>query len=197
MRTQLEWKVESQIPSAGPSSFTTRSRISPAALFVKVTARIASGAMPHTPISQATRLVSTRVFPLPAPASTSKGPSVAWTASRCSGFRPSRSASASTSWAPGGRSGDRRTVATPRCAARVLSLGAARSLEEERARPGGAAVGLADAHEEPGAARELRQRALDGEAALALAGVAARDAFAGHELDPPDRSGRPAPHLPR
>ena len=34
------------------------------------------------------RVVSTRVLPVPAPASTSTGPSVVSTASRCSGFRP-------------------------------------------------------------------------------------------------------------
>src|SRR5262245_50328398 len=36
------------------------------------------------------RWVRTRVLPLPAPASTSSGPSVDSTARRCSGFRPSR-----------------------------------------------------------------------------------------------------------
>jgi hypothetical protein len=38
----------------------------------------------------ASRVVSTRVLPVPAPARTSTGPSVVSTASRCSGFRPSR-----------------------------------------------------------------------------------------------------------
>ena len=38
----------------------------------------------------AMRVVSTRVLPVPAPASTSTGPSVVSTASRCSGFRPLR-----------------------------------------------------------------------------------------------------------
>src|SRR5512145_2507367 len=198
MRTQVEWKVESQTPSAsGPSSFATRSRISPAALFVKVTARIASGAMPHTPISQATRLVSTRVFPLPAPASTRSGPSVAWTASRCSGFRPSRSASASTSWAPGGRSGDRRTLAAPRRPARARPAHGRSSFEEDRARPGGAVVALEDAHVEPVAARELRQRALHGETAFALAEMAADHTLARDELDGLDRAGRGDLHAER
>ena len=50
IRTQTEWNVESQMPVASaPSSFSTRSRISPAALFVNVTARMPSGAMPHAP----------------------------------------------------------------------------------------------------------------------------------------------------
>jgi hypothetical protein len=49
-RTQTEWKVESHTARASvPRTFSTRSRISPAALFVKVTARIPSGAMPQTP----------------------------------------------------------------------------------------------------------------------------------------------------
>ena len=38
----------------------------------------------------AMRVVSTRVLPVPAPASTSTGPSSVSTASRCSGLRPSR-----------------------------------------------------------------------------------------------------------
>jgi hypothetical protein len=51
MRTQVEWKVESHTPCAtGPSSFSTRSRISPAALLVKVTARMLSGGIPQIPI---------------------------------------------------------------------------------------------------------------------------------------------------
>ena len=51
-----------------------RSRISPAALFVNVTARIWRGSTPSTSIRRAMRVVSTRVFPEPAPASTSIGP---------------------------------------------------------------------------------------------------------------------------
>ena len=66
-----------------------RSRISPAALFVKVIARIACGSTPASPIRRATRCVRTRVLPLPAPASTSSGPSPWRTASRCGGLRPS------------------------------------------------------------------------------------------------------------
>ena len=65
-----------------------RSRISPAALLVKVIARMASGATPPSPIRRATRWVSTRVLPLPAPASTSSGPSPWRTASRCGGLSP-------------------------------------------------------------------------------------------------------------
>ena len=64
----------------------TRSRISRAALLVKVTARICDG-WADCPVAMrwAMRVVSTRVLPVPAPASTSTGPSVASTAARCSG----------------------------------------------------------------------------------------------------------------
>jgi len=51
MRTQAEWKVETKTPPAsGPRIFCTRSRISPAALLVKVTARMLSGGIPQVPI---------------------------------------------------------------------------------------------------------------------------------------------------
>jgi hypothetical protein len=46
---------------------STRSPISLAALLVKVTARMESGATPFSRISQAMRLVMTRVLPEPAP----------------------------------------------------------------------------------------------------------------------------------
>ena len=70
-----------------PSSFSTRARISAAALLVKVTARIPCGETPSAWISQAMRWISTRVLPLPAPASTSVGASGAVTAARCASFR--------------------------------------------------------------------------------------------------------------
>ncbi len=41
------------------------------------------------------RVVITRVLPVPAPASTSSGPSVVSTASRCAGFRPATMAAVS------------------------------------------------------------------------------------------------------
>src|SRR5688572_24852513 len=63
-----------------------RSRISPAALFVNVTARTADGGTPRDK-RYAMRAVITRVLPVPAPASTSSGPSVVVTASRWAGFR--------------------------------------------------------------------------------------------------------------
>ena len=58
-----------------------------AALLVKVTARMPCGEAPSAWITQAMRCVSTRVLPLPAPASTSTGPSGAVTAARCASFR--------------------------------------------------------------------------------------------------------------
>jgi hypothetical protein len=67
-----------------------RSFISRAALLVKVTARICEGKAFPVARMWAMRVVSTRVLPVPAPASTRTGPSVVSTASRCSGFRPFR-----------------------------------------------------------------------------------------------------------
>ena len=67
-----------------------RSRISRAALLVKVTASSSHGRARLVLRMWARRVVSTRVLPVPAPASTSTGPSTASTAARCSGFRPDR-----------------------------------------------------------------------------------------------------------
>ena len=60
-------------------SFSTRSRISPAALLVKVTARMASDG---TPVAMrcAMRCVMVLVFPAPAPATIIRGPVVCKTA---------------------------------------------------------------------------------------------------------------------
>ncbi len=69
---------------------STRPRISAAALLVKVTARIDQGEAFSTASSQAMRRVSTRVLPLPAPASTRKGPGGAVTAARWGSLRSSR-----------------------------------------------------------------------------------------------------------
>ena len=87
-----EWKVPSQgIPSiAPPESAPTRSRISRAALLVKVTARIWLGHALRVAMRCARRAVSAAVLPVPAPARTSTGPSVVSTASRCGAFRPCR-----------------------------------------------------------------------------------------------------------
>ena len=49
MRTQVEWKVLTQMLSApNPTMSSTRSRISPAALLVKVMARIFQGFTPFS-----------------------------------------------------------------------------------------------------------------------------------------------------
>src|SRR3989442_463231 len=99
-RTHAEWKVGisgAGIPR-GATSSPTRRAISPAALLVNVTARTFFGCTPRTPRSQAIRCAMTRVLPLPAPASTRRGPSPAVTASRCGGFSSAGGASrASTS----------------------------------------------------------------------------------------------------
>lgn len=130
IRTQAEWKVAAQTSLAsGPRRRSRRSFSSPAALFVKVMARMLQGmagsrrhsrrarsrSSPSASAGQpskkarssgvtqagtsslsaprpysmrlATRWMSTVVFPLPAPASSSKGPSVARAALRCIGFR--------------------------------------------------------------------------------------------------------------
>ena len=88
MRAHSAWKVPSHSPSTGrPRITATRSRISRDALLVKVTASTWPGEA--RPLSRmcANRVVSTRVLPVPAPASTSSGPSSVSTAARCSGFR--------------------------------------------------------------------------------------------------------------
>ena len=92
MRTHMLWNVDTHMPrAAGPTSAPRRSRISAAALFVNVIARIRHGATSLFSMRFAMRYVSTRVLPLPAPASTSSGPSVQRTASFWAGFRESMS----------------------------------------------------------------------------------------------------------
>jgi len=92
MRAATEWKVPSHgMPSiAPPEMAATRSRIWRAALLVKVTARIWLGQAFRVAIKWASRAVSAAVLPVPAPASTSTGPSVDRTASRWGGFNPCR-----------------------------------------------------------------------------------------------------------
>ena len=76
IRAQSAWKVPSHSPSAGrPRMAPTRSRISRAALLVKVTASTWLGKARPVSRMWAKRVVSTRVLPVPAPASTSSGPS--------------------------------------------------------------------------------------------------------------------------
>src|SRR5690348_9631736 len=86
----MPWNVPTLKPRVpAGSSESSRPRISPAALLVKVTARIAHGGTCSTSASQAMRWVSTRVLPEPAPASTRYEPGGALTASRCAAFSES------------------------------------------------------------------------------------------------------------
>ena len=91
MRPQAEWNVITHMRAAmrPPTSCCTRSFISVAARLVKVIASISVGEASSWSIRCAIRCVSTRVLPEPAPATTSSGPSVHSTASRCCGFRAS------------------------------------------------------------------------------------------------------------
>ena len=92
MRTQALWKVETHMErAAGPISSSTRSRISAAALLVKVIARISPGSASPARSRWAMRRVSTRVLPEPAPATISSGLPRCSTASRWAGFSPSTS----------------------------------------------------------------------------------------------------------
>jgi len=79
-------KGADQSPLGSPSSSSRRSLISPAALLVKVTARICQGSTLYCVISQAIRCVRARVLPEPAPASNSSGPVSCLTASCCIGL---------------------------------------------------------------------------------------------------------------
>src|SRR5579875_2058720 len=89
MRTHMEWNVETHmIRARPPTSAATRSFISPAALFVKVIARIWYGVTSRSASRYAMRWVSTRVLPDPAPATMSSGPPWCTTAARCCGLSP-------------------------------------------------------------------------------------------------------------
>ncbi len=94
MRTHAEWNVETHmIRARRPTSSSTRSRISAAALLVNVMARIEPGCALRSAISQAIRRVSTRVLPEPAPATTRSGVPACTTAARCGSLSPSSSSS--------------------------------------------------------------------------------------------------------
>ena len=96
MRTHALWKVITHIALArGPTSCSTRSFISPAALLVKVIARIWPGCTFRSPRRWAMRWVRTRVLPEPAPATMSSGVPEWTTAARWFSFSPSRSAAGS------------------------------------------------------------------------------------------------------
>src|SRR2546421_8717402 len=107
IRAQAEWKVDTHILRAtGPTRAATRSFISSAALLVKVMARTAKGEIFRSRTRWATRWVSTRVLPDPAPAMTRIGPSGWATASRWTGLSPSsrdgfgKGRAASVMWPP-------------------------------------------------------------------------------------------------
>ena len=102
--------------------------ISRAALLVKVTARICEGKARPVARMWAMRVVSTRVLPVPAPASTRTGPSVVSTASRCSGFSPFEIVRRAVVAAAGGH-GARGDAAALRARAR----GRARGVRRRRA----------------------------------------------------------------
>ncbi len=88
IRVQKLWKVLTHSCPAGTlTSFCTRSAISPAALLVKVMARMLPGRTPSSSMSQAMRRVITVVLPEPAPARISSGPSTWVTASRWGALR--------------------------------------------------------------------------------------------------------------
>jgi hypothetical protein len=76
MRTHAEWNVEIHIPRASsPMYMPIRSRISAAALLVKVMARIWLGHASRVFSNNAMRRVRTAVLPEPAPATiSSAGP---------------------------------------------------------------------------------------------------------------------------
>src|SRR5512133_273927 len=81
------------VDTASPSSRLMRSRISPAALLVNVTAITARGLTPTARNRKATRWARTRVLPEPGPASTSTGPLMVVTASVWDGLSPARMSS--------------------------------------------------------------------------------------------------------
>ncbi len=98
----VAWKVPIQKGArSGPTVAAIRSFISLAARLVKVKARISPGRAFCSANSQATRVVNTRVLPLPAPATTSTGPSGAMTASRWASFSVFNWSSKSPPWVSG------------------------------------------------------------------------------------------------
>ena len=116
MRTHAEWKVLTHMArERPPTSEATRSFISPAALFVKVIARISPGWAPRAASRYAIRCASTRVLPDPAPATISSGEPWCTTAARCGGLSPSSSRSAAVgSEGAGGCSCSKRVLMTVR-----------------------------------------------------------------------------------
>ena len=81
-----DWSSRPKSRIGRSTTLPTRSFISPAALFVNVSARIALAGMPSE-IRWPTRRVMTRVLPDPAAATISSGPSTCVTAARWAGVR--------------------------------------------------------------------------------------------------------------
>ena len=93
MRLHRPWKVPTHMPRVLIGSMAdSRVIISFAALLVKVTASTLIGLTCPVWISQAMRVVSTRVLPLPAPARISADWRGSVTASSCGSLRPERKA---------------------------------------------------------------------------------------------------------
>ncbi len=91
-RLHRPWKVPIHMPRTLTGNIAdSRVSISLAALLVKVTASTPPGETCPVAISQAMRVVSTRVLPDPAPARISAGSAGSVTAASCSGFRFSSS----------------------------------------------------------------------------------------------------------
>ncbi len=90
-RTHSEWNVQTVISAAAflVTMPPMRSRISLAALLVKVTARMSAGGIFFSSM-WAMRQVTVRVLPVPAPARIMTGPSKAATAWRWAGLRESK-----------------------------------------------------------------------------------------------------------
>ena len=88
MPMQKRWKVPAVISATrvSPGERRSRATISPAALLVKVRARMCCGGTPRTSTRWRTRSVSTRVFPVPGPARMRRGPTGAVTASFWAGL---------------------------------------------------------------------------------------------------------------
>src|SRR5215208_6120370 len=84
-RKAAAWNVLACTP--GNPRAASRSRISVAALSVKVTTSTWPGCTAPVAIAYATRREITLVLPVPAPARMHSGPTVVSTASRCAGFR--------------------------------------------------------------------------------------------------------------
>src|SRR5574343_1404606 len=102
-RTPRAWKVQiSTSLVALPTNWRARSRISAAALLVKVMAAIRRGSNPAW-IKRPILWVITRVLPEPAPASTKQGPDRWLTASSCARLRPA--VMSKKRWSPGGWGG--------------------------------------------------------------------------------------------